>query len=328
MADRPKVSVIVTFFNAERFIREAIQSVFAQTYGNWELLLVDDGSTDASTSIAREFTDGWSRQVHYLEHPGHANRGASASRNLGIHAADGEYIALLDSDDVWLPQKLEQQVAILQSQPKAAMVYGRTCYWHSWTGKPEDVDKNFIPEPGVPPDTLVDPPNSLPVLYPLGTGSAPCPSDLLVRRQAVETIGGFEEEFRGSRQLYDDQTFLVKMYLNAPVFAAGASWTMYRVHDDSCCAVAVREGLYLSLRLEFLRWLNGYLSKQGVTDARIRTALNRALWPYRHPILHRLSPSFLLGKIKHIARRLIITRVEGGAGRSIRLSRKQTSSSS
>src|SRR5262245_21147944 len=99
------VSVIISFLNAERFIQEAIESVFAQGYEHWELLLVDDGSTDESTAIARRYTAQHPERVRYLEHAGHQNRGLSASRNLGIRHAQGEYIAFLDADDVWLPHR-------------------------------------------------------------------------------------------------------------------------------------------------------------------------------------------------------------------------------
>src|SRR5829696_811917 len=102
MNSKPLVSSVMIFFNAERFIREAIESVFAQTYDNWELLLVDDGSTDDSTQIALHYAEQYPERVRYLEHPGHQNRGMSASRNLGVSQAKGEYIALLDADDVWL----------------------------------------------------------------------------------------------------------------------------------------------------------------------------------------------------------------------------------
>src|SRR5215211_6343875 len=113
VSTKPLVSVVIPFLNAERFIQEAIESVFAQTYDNWELLLVDDGSNDGSTRIALEYAERNSGRVRYLQHPGHRNRGVSASRNLGISSARGEYIAFLDADDVWLPHKLEQQVEIL-----------------------------------------------------------------------------------------------------------------------------------------------------------------------------------------------------------------------
>src|SRR4029079_1996060 len=97
-------------------------------------LLFDDASTDSSTAIARACATGNSHRVRYLEHGGHANRGMSASRNLGIEHAKGAYIGFLDADDVWLPQKLEEQVAILRSQPEASLVFGPVQWWYSWTG--------------------------------------------------------------------------------------------------------------------------------------------------------------------------------------------------
>src|SRR5205809_3316024 len=78
---QPLVSGTIIFLNAERFIDEAIQSVLAQTYENWELLLVDDGSTDGSTAIARSYAERYPAKIRYLEHPGHKNHGMSASRN-------------------------------------------------------------------------------------------------------------------------------------------------------------------------------------------------------------------------------------------------------
>src|SRR3990172_11731590 len=126
MSEKPLVSVIIIFYNEERFIEEALECVFAQTYTNWELLLVDDGTTDNSTAIAQRYAEKYPEKVYYLEHPGHQNRGMSATRNLVIANAKGEFIAFLDADDVWLPHKLERQLAIIESQPDAAMVYGPT----------------------------------------------------------------------------------------------------------------------------------------------------------------------------------------------------------
>src|SRR6266566_8733383 len=126
------------FLNAERFIEEAIESVFGQTYDDWELLLVDDGSKDGSTEIARRYAEEHSKRVRYFEHAGHQNRGMSASRNLGIRRSRGEFIGFLDADDVWLPHKLEQQLAILKAYPEAAMVYGPIQWWYSWTGNSDD----------------------------------------------------------------------------------------------------------------------------------------------------------------------------------------------
>src|SRR5437868_4835588 len=104
-----KVSVIVSFLNAQKFLGEAIESVFAQTFRSWELLLVDDGSTDASSGLALQYVTQRPERVRYFEHEAHRNLGLPASRNVGMREARGEYVALLDADDVWLPRKLAEQ---------------------------------------------------------------------------------------------------------------------------------------------------------------------------------------------------------------------------
>src|SRR6266487_3700210 len=158
MPSQPRVSAIIIFLNAERYIDEAIESVFAQAYDSWELLLADDGSTDGSTAIVLQYAERYPDKVRYLEHPGHQNRGMSATRNLGIRNARGEYIAFLDADDVWLPQKLEQQVQALDAHPEAGMIYAPTQYWYSWTGKREDIQYDNLPKLGLEPNTLIKPP--------------------------------------------------------------------------------------------------------------------------------------------------------------------------
>src|SRR4029079_10856270 len=155
---RALVSVIMIFRDEERFIKHAIESVFAQVYNDWELLLVDDGSRDGSPLIARDYERRFPRKVRCLEHPEHESRGMSASRNLGINEAKGELIAFLDADDLWLPEKLEEQVAILDSHPEAAMVYGATQYWYGWTGDPEDEARDFVSRLDIEANKLVRPP--------------------------------------------------------------------------------------------------------------------------------------------------------------------------
>ncbi|MFN0178290.1 MAG: glycosyltransferase [Gemmatimonadales bacterium] len=272
----PSVSVIVIFLNAERFMREAIESVVAQHSGDWELLLVDDGSTDGSTALAHEYLERLPGKVRYLEHPEHRNRGMSASRNLGLRHARGRLIAFLDADDVWLPNKLTRQVALLDAHPEAAMVYGATQYWHGWTGRDEDLARDHVPSLGIPGDTLYHPPTLSTLLYPLGQGTAPCPSDIMFRRSLVDEIGGFEEAFGGGNQLYEDQAFLAKVYLRAKVFVSSETWDKYRIHPDSCSSEVERLGRYRPVRRFFLSWLDRYLTTAGITDPAIHMAVRRA----------------------------------------------------
>lgn len=293
MIAKPLVSIIIIFLNAERFIQEAIESVFAQSYNHWELILVDDGSTDGSTQIARRYAAQHPERVRYLEHAGRQNRGMSASRNLGIHSADGAYIAFLDADDVWLPHKLEQQVAILSSQPEAGMVYGPTQWWYSWTEEPDDSQRDFVHELGVQPNTLIQPPDLL-ALFLRNESISPCTCSVLMRREVIERVGGFEETFRG---MYEDQAFFAKVCLQAPVFVASECWAKYRQHPASNCSIAQKTGQNNTARAIFLNWLAAYLNKQGIKDTELCRALQSELWPYRHPIpyglVHRARQSVL-----------------------------------
>jgi glycosyltransferase involved in cell wall biosynthesis len=282
----PLVSTIIIFFNEERFLSEAIESVFAQSYSNWELLLVDDGSTDASTRIARRYSEQQGQRVRYLEHSAHANRGMSASRNLGIQQAKGEYIALLDADDVWLPHKLETQLAIIEKETAAGMVYGATELWWSWTGKREDFSRDVKQAVGVAANTLINPPKLL-MLYLARKAITPCPSDVLVRRETVTTVGGFVDSFPG---MYEDQVFFAKVTLQFPVFVSGECWSRHRQHPDSSTSVWRRTGEYYSAEpnIAFLEWARSYLHSRGMKDPTIERILQRRLWRYHHPLLFRM----------------------------------------
>ena len=283
----PLVSVIVIFFNAEPFLDEAIHSILEQDYPNWELLLVDDGSSDSSTRIALNLVHHAPQQVRYLEHPAHANRGMSASRNLGIQHARGEYIAFLDADDVWLPSKLSEQAALLEAHPDVGMTYGHALIWSSWTGKPGDKDSRV--NLGIPADTLVLPPNLLPQLL-RNKAQTPMTSNAMLRRSVIQSVGGFEEEFTS---IYEDQVFFSKVEMHTAVYVSAACWVKYRQHPLSCTAASARTDTYLSQRRPFLEWLAEYMDKLEVApDSPARRALQRELWPYRHPYLHALLAPF------------------------------------
>ena len=128
----PLVSIICPFFNAEGFIVEALDSVLAQDCRDFELLLIDDGSIDGSTAIALDYAARFTDRISYLTHDGGANHGVAASRNLGMERANGRFIAFIDSDDAWRPNKLSAQLALLERHPEAGMVCGAVNYWRSW----------------------------------------------------------------------------------------------------------------------------------------------------------------------------------------------------
>jgi glycosyltransferase involved in cell wall biosynthesis len=265
--EMPGVSVVMTFLDGERFLAEAIESVLAQTYRDWELVLVDDGSTDGGTAIARDYASRHPDRIRYLEHEGHANLGMSASRNAGLAATSGAYVAFLDADDVWTERKLEEQVAILEREPRAAMVLGPTEWWRSWTG--EGSQRDEIRGLAGPADAPAAPGS---LLVPLLRNEAPTVTPALLRRTALEAAGGFVERFRG---MYEDQVAFVKICVREPVFVASDCWYRWRQHPDSTCAVSMRSGEYRAAREGFLAWLEDYLREHDLLGRKVRAALAR-----------------------------------------------------
>jgi glycosyltransferase involved in cell wall biosynthesis len=281
-----RVSIITPFFNASSFLQESIESVLAQTSDCWELLLVDDGSTDRSEAVAREYAARHPERVRYLAYGDRQNRGASAARNLGVRQARGEYLAFLDADDVYLPRKLEEQVPLLDAHPEVAMVYAATEYWWSWTGLPADAARDWVWRKfGAPTDTVIPPPRMLTSFLRDG-GTVPCMGSVLVRKAALERAGGWEDSFR---QVCTDQVFHAKICLQYPVLISDQCWDRYRQHEDSSCSRAARAGETRAAFERYLTWLESYLEAHHVTDPAVWSALRRALRPYRHPRLHRLE---------------------------------------
>lgn len=125
----PRVSVLIPVYNGERYLKYALDSVHAQTFSDYELIVMDDGSTDQTAAIAQS-----DPSVRFIrgEH-----RGISVSRNLAIDAARGEFIAFLDADDMWAPEKLEKQVAYLDNNPDLEIVF--TGLKNFFDGKTEEM---------------------------------------------------------------------------------------------------------------------------------------------------------------------------------------------
>jgi glycosyltransferase involved in cell wall biosynthesis len=278
------VSIVIPFHETPpQFFSEAIESVRAQTYADWELLLASDGARGACVQIAERYSVE-DRRITLLWHPGGVNRGHSATRNLGLAHARGEFVTFLDSDDLLLPHKLTEQVALLRAHPGAGMIYGYTEYWHSWTGEPRIRD--YVPALGVAAGTLADPPRLL-SLYLEGTAAVPCTCSVLARRDVVRSIGGFEDSFRA---LYGDQAFYAKMCLATPILVANGLWDRYRQHARSLTG-STRAPQEREHRHRFLSWLEHYLRQQAVLDRSVWRAVRREQWKLRHPYVARVLRS-------------------------------------
>lgn len=116
------ISVIVPVYNLEQYIVDTIESVFAQTYQHFELIVVDDGSTDRTAEICESFNEPKLKLIRQK------NQGANAARNAGLRAAKGDYIAFLDGDDLWLPEKLAKHIEHLEQSPEVGISYSQSAF--------------------------------------------------------------------------------------------------------------------------------------------------------------------------------------------------------
>ncbi len=267
----PSVSVVIIVKDGERFLSDAIESVFAQTRAATELVIVDDGSTDATPGIIdRAIADADTRAttVRVLRHPGRRNRGMSRSRNLGLANARGEFTTFLDHDDAMLPDKLDRMVTAMRRHPEAVAVIGPNRRWRSWSGG-SDEDQCL----GAPVDTILPPPGLLPRFLP-DSGSVPLAP--LLRTAAVRRLGGYVEGFGG---MHEDQAFLARLMLRVPVVVIDEVLHLYRQHESSCVARTHHEGRDLLARRHFLVWMARELGEAGSGDdelpAMIRDELAR-----------------------------------------------------
>lgn len=182
------VSVVIPVFNGAPFVAKAVASVRAQEHGDVEILVVDDGSTDGTQEVLKrlEQRDGirWFQRSH---------GGPARSRNFGIEAARGHYIALLDCDDVWLPGKLAAQLAIMRTRPEVGLVH-------------TDFDVRF--EDGSLEERVTARSSREPMVQAFAGGHVALPSTLLIRRSVLDQVGRLDPELYGS----EDSDLTIRLF--------------------------------------------------------------------------------------------------------------------
>lgn len=248
-----KISVILPVYNVERYIAEAIQSVLNQTYTNFELLVIDDESPDRSIEICRTFQDPRIKIIHQK------NRGLAGARNTGIRHATGDYLAFLDSDDAWLPEKLEKHLAHLEANPQVGVSFSRSGFMDE-TGQPTGYYQ--MPKlTGITPEYLL-------CRNPIGNGSAP-----VIRREVMSEIGFsdtaevhyFDETFRQSEDI--ECWLRIAILTDWEIEGLPEALTLYRVNAG---------GLSASIFKQLASWENVIAKTRTYTPDLLATWENMA----------------------------------------------------
>lgn len=205
----PRISIIIPAYNCAQFLPETLESVFSQNYEAYEIIVVDDGSTDDLVTVLRPYTD----KVRYVKQP---NAGSAAARNTGLELAQGEYIVFLDADDLLLPGKLRQQVATLILKPHLGLVHSGWLFIDE-TGKVMGEESPWHDAPVLDLETWLR-------RKPIRMGA------MMFRRLWLESVGGLDPDLRQSH----DVDLIFRMALNG----CQAEWVFrptmaYRVHSQS-----------------------------------------------------------------------------------------------
>src|SRR5215813_8692593 len=250
----PKVSICVPSYNHAQFLPAALDSALAQTYEDFEVVVVDDGSTDDSFAIAQSYAARYPSKVRLFTHPERHNQGISKSVNLAFEKARGQYLCGLPSDDLLLPKKLEVQVSFLERNPNLGWVYGPADFI--------DEAGNLRPEQGLFGADITHTADPLESLIQNNTIPG---MTVLMRRSVSDKVGPHDETL-----VYSDWHFWVRMLAISPVAFIELPLVLYRVHTYNT-------SLHVDLRVNAVRFLEVALALRNEADkiggglSRIRT---------------------------------------------------------
>lgn len=226
------ISIIIPAYNAERYLSETIESVLQQTYTNWELIIVNDGSTDATSGIITNYADK-NKRIRYVTKK---NTGVSDTRNEGIKEAKGDYVFFLDADDIWLNDYIEQKLELFKND-KANLVYS-ACNLIDENSKP--LNKTLKGSGDVSLNDLLT-----------GKGNyITAPSGISVTSQSLKEIGGFDINLSNNA---DQDLFMRYLAAKKRVSYVNKVLWLYRVHNANMSknvALLEKDTLYLFNKAE------------------------------------------------------------------------------
>jgi len=250
------VNVIIPTYNRAELLPGAIDSVLAQTFKDYEIIIIDDGSTDGTRKVLSP----------YLLHPNiryfyQDNKKQAAAKNLGIQKAQGEYIAFLDSDDLWSPQKLALQVKALDDHPEIAMVYSNQMIFRN------SLDSGKIKyRPGIL--------KSGEIFYDLLMRKFYCSTPtILLRKSAIDAVGGFDESLRNA---LEDWEFTLRISKIFQIYCIDKPLIWRRIHAEGSPG-------YHEIRIRnHSRILDKYLSDSSLSDSFKKAVLGKAYFSWGH----------------------------------------------
>ncbi len=249
----PTISIIVPAYNRMAYLPAAIRSALEQDYPDFEIILIDDGSTGGCREYAGELKDK-RIHYHYQEHSGNL----SQLRNLGLQLAQGEYLAFLDSDDLWEPTKLRRQWEQLEAKPNLAFSFTDVVEFEDGKVLREDIYQAYLDIPEEKED----------MFRRMLSGAMPAyPSASLIRRSAAEEVGGWEEALP-----LGDTHFLLRLAYRFPGAILHQKLTRIRKHSGNMAVYAGEQAF------EEILYSVGYFHEQGV----VSDAWNRELRYFYH----------------------------------------------
>jgi glycosyltransferase involved in cell wall biosynthesis len=229
MLGDPLVSVVIPTFNNARLLPDAVDSVLAQTYVNYEIIVVDDGSTDDTSTAVTKYRD----KVRYHRQE---NCGSSNARQVGFDLSSGRYLAALDADDLWLPEKLEYQVAALESHEKAGLCYSDGYRWSDGTSLSNSPLLSSLYAKGI---------TGWQFSYFFKINPAPT-SSMMFPVSAIKRVGGYNPRLK-----WGDFEICARICAFYPAVFVDRPLMVYRVHGNNSSSLVTRENIVS--RLDFKR---------------------------------------------------------------------------